>query len=175
MHILATLALDSTGYRLLLLGHLLCVIVGFGSTFVYPFLGIEASKRRGAIGAAMTETANHIGHIVTSPFILASGVFGALLVAVGAYDWSDRFVQISIPLFLIAVAFSFGVHQPNLKRMEELGNELAAMGPPPAGSAGGPPPQAVEMERRGKAAARNGGILHVMFAVLLVLMVWRPL
>jgi hypothetical protein len=28
------------------------------------------------------------------------------------------------------------------------------------------------MEQRGKAAARNGGILHLAFVVILVLMVW---
>jgi hypothetical protein len=30
------------------------------------------------------------------------------------------------------------------------------------------------METRGKAAARNGGFLHLLFATLLVLMIWQP-
>jgi len=79
-------------------------------------------------------------------------------------------------LYVAALLFSIFVHQPNLRRMDALVNELAAMaaGGPPAGGppAGGPPPQAVELEQRGKAAARNGGILHLAFVVILVLMVW---
>jgi hypothetical protein len=87
-------------------------------------------------------------------------------------------VGLSLVLYVAALLFSIFVHQPNLKRMDALVNELAAMGPPPEGAAadgppaGGPPPQVVEMEQRGKAAARNGGILHLAFVVILVLMVW---
>lgn len=173
-HALAVLSADTTGYRLLLLGHLLCVIVGFGSTFVYPFVGAEAGKRKGVEGAALTDTVLKTANIVTTPFIYAAGIFGVLLVALGPYDWSDRFVQIAIPLLAAAILFSAFVHVPNLEVMGRLGNELAAMGPPPAG-ASGPPPQAIEIEKRGKAAARNGGLLHIAFAIILVLMIWKPL
>jgi hypothetical protein len=93
----------------------------------------------------------------------------------GPYDFGDKFVGMALGLYVIALAFSFGVHLPNLAKMNKLANELAAMGPPPAGATGGPPPQAVEMERRGKLAARNGGILQLFFAAVLILMVWKPL
>jgi hypothetical protein len=175
MQIIAALAADSTGYRLLLLGHLLCVIVGFGSTFVYPFLGNHASKVRGKPAAEISNATLHAGHIVTTPFTLGAGVFGVLLVLTGPYGFDDKFVGIALALYLIAVAFSFGVHLPNLAKMNALANQMADMGPPPAGAQGGPPPQAAEMEKRGKDAARNGGILHLLFAVILVLMVWKPL
>ena len=172
MQIIAALASNTTGYRLLLLGHLLCVIVGFGSTFVYPFLGNHASKVRGKPAAEISNATLHAAHIVTTPFVIGVGVFGvALAVAGDLFD--TKFVGIALALYLVAMAFSFGVHQPNLKKMNALANELADMGPPPAG-AQGPPPQAVEMEKRGKNAARNGGILHLLFAVILVLMVWQP-
>jgi hypothetical protein len=65
--LLGTLAGDTTGYRLLLVGHLLCVIVGFGSTFVYPFLGVEAERRKGVEGAAITNSVIKTAHIVTTP------------------------------------------------------------------------------------------------------------
>jgi hypothetical protein len=172
--VLAALRGDETVYHLLVVGHLLTVIVGFGSTFVYPLLGAQASKRRGKEGAAISEASLHAGHIVTSPVIIAAAVFGLLLVAFGPYNWDDRFVMIAIPVVVAAVAFSFLVHLPNLTRMSALANELAAMGPPPAGAAG-PPPQAIELEKRGKDAGRNGGILTLAFLVLLVLMVFKPL
>ena len=171
---LAALRGDETVYHLLVVGHLLTVVVGFGSTFVYPLLGARASKLKGKEGAAISEASLHAGHIVTSPVIITAAVFGLVLVAVGPYNWDDRFVMIAIPLVIAAVLFSFLVHLPNLTKMSALANELAAMGPPPAG-ASGPPPQAIELERRGKAAGRNGGILTVAFLVLLLLMVFKPL
>ncbi len=57
--------------------------------------------------------------------------------------------------------------------MVDLGKELVAMGAPPAGSSGAPP-QAVEIEQRGKAAARNGGILNLLVTAIIVLMVFKP-
>jgi len=171
---LAALRGDETVYHLLVVGHLLCVVVGFGSTFVYPLLGAHASKVRGKEGAAISDASLHAGHVVTTPVIIAAAVFGLVLVAVGPYDWDARFVQIAIPVVIAAVLFSLLVHIPNLTKMNALSHELAEMGPPPAG-ASGPPPQAVELEKRGKAAARNGGILTLAFLVLLLLMVFKPL
>lgn len=175
MQILAALSADSTGYRLLLLGHLLCAIVGFGSTFVYPIIGAHASKVRGVGAAEISNASEKAGKFLSEPFIIGNGVFGVALALAGPYDFGDRFVGIAFGLYVVAMVVSFGLHLPNLKKMNGLANELAAMGPPPAGAAGGPPPQALEMERRGKLAARNGGILHLLFAAVLILMVWKPL
>jgi hypothetical protein len=174
IHLIALLSSDTTGYRLLLIGHLLCAIIGFGSTFVYPFMGAEAGKRKGVEGAAISDAVMKTASIVTAPFIYGAGIFGLLLVAFGPYDWGDRWLQIAIPLLAAAILFSAFVHVPNLEAMNRLSHELVSMGPPPAG-ASGPPPQAVEIEKRGAAAARNGGLLHLAFAVVLVLMVWKPM
>lgn len=175
MHLLAALAADSTAYRLLVLGHILCVIVGFGSTFVYPIIGNHASKVRGIGAAEISNASEKAGKFLSEPFIIGVAVFGVALALTGPYEFGDKFVGISFGLYVVAMIFSFGVHLPNLAKMNKLANELAAMGPPPAGAQSGPPPQAVEMEKRGKDAARNGGILHLLFAVILVLMVWKPL
>lgn len=171
---LAALRGDETVYHLLVVGHLLCVIVGFGSTFVYPLLGAQAQKVRGVGAAAISDASLHAAERVTTPVIYAAAAFGLALVAVGPFDWSNRFVQAAIPIVIAALAFSWFVHVPNLRAMNKLAHELAEMGPPPAG-ASGPPPQAVEMEKRGKDAARNGGILSVVFVVLVLLMVFRPI
>ncbi|HVT78840.1 MAG TPA: hypothetical protein VHD87_17495 [Acidimicrobiales bacterium] len=171
---LATLRGDETVYHLLVVGHLLCVIVGFGSTFVYPLLGNQASKFRGKEGAAISDATIFAAERVTTPVIYGAAIFGLILVAVGPYDWSDRFVQAAIPIVIIGILFAGFVHVPNLKAMNKLSNELATMGPPPAGAAG-PPPQAVELEKRAKAAARNGGVVTLIFVALVLLMVFKPL
>lgn len=175
MHVLAALDPASTVYRLLLFAHVLCAIVGFGSTFVYPLIGSHAKKVRGIGAAEISNASLHAGHVLTGPFIIGNGVFGIALALTGPFEFSDRFVGISFGLYLLAIAFSYGVHQPNLKHMNRLANELASMGPPPAGATGGPPPQAAEMEKRGKDAGRNGGILSLIFVVVLLLMIFKPL
>ncbi|HVE93533.1 MAG TPA: DUF2269 family protein [Acidimicrobiales bacterium] len=171
--VIAALSPTSTGYRLLLLGHLLSVIIGFGSTFVYPVLGAQASKHKGVGGAAISEAADKAGKFVTEPFVIASGLFGVVLVVVGPFNFDALWIQAAVTLYVAAMVFSFAVHLPNLKRLNALAQEMAA-GPPPGASAAGPPPQVAEMERRGKAVARNGGILHLLFAALLLLMIFKP-
>ena len=171
--VIAALSPTSTGYRLLLLGHLLSVIIGFGSTFVYPVLGAQTSKHKGEAGAAISDAAEKAGKFVTEPFVIASGLFGILLVLAGPFNFDALWIQAALTLYVLAMVFSFAVHVPNLKKLNELAQQMAAGRPPEAG-AGGPPPQVVEMERRGKAAARNGGILHLAFAALLILMIFKP-
>lgn len=173
--VLAALSQTDNLYRLLVFLHVLLVIVGFGSTFVYPITGRYASTHPGPEGKGISNANLLAGNRLSEPCIYASGVMGVVLVLVGPFGWSDQWVGISLALYLVAMVFSIAVHQPNIKKMDALVNELAAMGPPPGAEgppAGGPPPQAVELAQRGKAAARNGGILHLLFAVILVLMVW---
>jgi hypothetical protein len=160
------------GYRLLLLAHLLFVIVGFGSTFVWPFLGQEAGKRGGQEGLALSEVSIKYSPFLTTYAIYGAGLSGfALAIAVGRMD--ELWTQTSLGIFLVAIAFSAFVHVPNLKKMDALAHQLAAAPPPGAGS-GGLPPQVAEMGARAKDAARNGGVLHLAFVVLLVLMIWQP-
>ncbi|MGD9798841.1 MAG: hypothetical protein AB7H43_00995 [Acidimicrobiia bacterium] len=168
---LATLYPTDLGYRLLLLGHLLCVIVGFGATFVLPLFGREAGKRGGPGGLALSETATRVMDAVVTYPIYGAGAFG-LALALAGDRMDEAWVGIAIALYVVSVSFAGFVHTPNLRRMDALAHELAAGGGAPG--PGGPPPQVVELASRSKAAARNGGILHLSFVVLLVLMIWQP-
>ena len=168
--VVATLNQTDNLYRLLVLLHVLTVIVGFGSTFVYPLLGNFASQHPGLEGKGISNATQFAGNRLTSPAIYAAGAFGLLLVVVGPFGFDESWVSAAMLLYIAAVLFSHFVHQPNLKKMDDLVNELAA-GPPPQG---GPPPQVVEMAKRGKNAARNEGILHLIFVIILILMIFGP-
>lgn len=164
------------GYDLLLLLHILAVIVGFGSSFVWPFLGIAARDAgmagKGELAASYNELALKTSKHVTTHAIWLSGLLGLVLAIMG--DWMEEaWVGISIALFLAMVVFAGVVHVPNIAKLTALSRQLAG-GPPPGAGAGGPPPQLAEMQARGKAAARNGGILHAGFFIILILMVWKP-
>jgi hypothetical protein len=170
--VLSSLHADSFGYRILFFGHLLFVIVGFGSTFVWPVVGREAGQRPGPGGLALSEVAIKYSRYLTIYAIYAAGAFGFVLAAAaGLLD--QMWAQAAIVVYLAAVLFSGFVHVPNLEKMDALAHQLAA-GPPPGAAPSGPPPQVAEMGARAKAAARNGGILHLAFVVLLILMIWKP-
>jgi hypothetical protein len=173
--VIAALAGDEGIYKFVFLLHIASAIVGFGSTFVYPILGSVASERRGIEAVALSDGSLKSAKLVTEPFIYATAVFGLILVIItDQWEFGQTWVWSSIILSVVAVGFSHGVHQPNLKKMNELTHQLAEMGPPPEGAPAGPPPQAVEMEKRGKDAARNGAILDVFLLLILILMIWKP-
>ncbi len=85
---LAVLDANGTAYKLLVLVHLVSVIVGIGSTFVYPFFGAEAGNRKGIVAAAISETSQKTAKIITTPMIYLAGLSGLGLVALGPIEWS---------------------------------------------------------------------------------------
>lgn len=164
-------------YELFLFLHILTAIVGFGSTFVWPFV---AAKTR-ALGEPQVSLRNSQislagGKVLTNPPIYLVFLTGLVLVIFGATDdaeywsFSDAWITVAMTLYIIAIAISHGLHQPNLKAMLALQEQMAASGPP----TGGPPPQLAELQERGKKAGMYGGILHLLFVLILLDMVFKP-
>jgi hypothetical protein len=164
-------------YELALFLHIFAAIVGFGSTFVWPVLSVMSRKSGDMVHAAkvglMTEEAGR----KLEPFILANGLFGLLMVIFGAtndpayWEFSDTWISIAMTLYIVALVISFGFHQPNLKAMAGLQRQLLDGVP---GGQDGPPPQVAELEERGKKAAMFGGMLHLLFFLILLDMVFKP-
>jgi hypothetical protein len=192
MRILAVLGDDTFAYRFVFLLHLLAVILGFGSSFVYPFLGREARARRGEQAHALIDSSLKASNTLTTPPIYIAGATGILLVIMSdAIDFDEAWVSIAFVLFFLSAGLGGFLHVPNLRRMSQLARELSAAGPPPdaAGAAasagpggstgagtspGGPPPQLAELQARGKRAGMYGGILHLSFLALMIDMIWKP-
>ena len=164
-------------YQLLLFLHIGAAIVGFGSTFVWPFLAARARQSGDpAVMLQVSRISMDGGRTLTEGPIYAVGVTGLVLVIFGAtadpsyWSFSDTWVSIAMTLYIAGLVLSLAFHQPNLKRMLALQEEMAA-GPPPQG---GPPPQVAELQVRGKKAAMFGGILHLIFVLVLLDMVFKP-
>lgn len=165
-------------YELVKWIHILVVVVGFGSTFVWPFLASRA-RATGDPGIMLHTTRISVqgGKTLTEPFIYAAGATGVILVLFGQmadfqyWKFSQAWVSIAFLLYIVGLVISLGFHTPNIKAMLALQEELAAGAPP---AADGPPPQVAELEERGKKAAMFGGILHLLFALILIDMVFKP-
>jgi uncharacterized membrane protein len=167
-------AFGSDAYKIVLVLHILCAIVGFGAVFLNALYGQQAKARKGPEGLAISE-ANLLVSKVGEYFIYAVFLLGIALVLMGddVWDFGQTWVWLSIVLYLIAIGVSHGLLAPRVNRIIDIQRELVAGGPPPAGAAG-PPPQVVEMEQIGKQIGMIGPILNVMLVVLLILMVFKP-
>lgn len=168
MSVLAVTGGTSSVYKLMFLLHILSVVVGFGSAFVYPVLGREAQVRRGIQAQALSDASLKAAGILTTPPIWIAGLTGVALVLMSEpFDFDEAWISIAMTLFILAAALATFVHVPNLRRMNVLTSEVATAGTPD-------PAQVAELQRRGKRAAMFGGILHLLFLALLVDMIWKP-
>ena len=163
-------------YKLLLVLHIFCAIVGFGAVYLNALYGQQIKKRQGREGLAIYE-ANFFVSGIGQFFIYGVFVFGFLLVLTSDSEikFSETWVWLAMTLYVVALGASHGVLLPAVRRMGVLMRELVDAGPPPAGAApAGPPPQAVELGTLGQRVGATGAFLDVMVIVILVLMIWKP-
>lgn len=169
------MGITSTGYRIVLLLHILCAIVGFGAVILNGLYGREAKRRPGPGGLAITE-ANYTVSSVGEYFIYAVFVFGFSLVLMSdkAWKFGQTWVWLAMTFYLVGIAVSHTLVWPNARKMKRLAAELVMAGPPPAGAPPGPPPQVAEMERTGQTLGVASTFLHLLLVAILVLMIWKP-
>jgi MFS family permease len=162
-------------YKLVLLLHLSAVVIGFGSNFVYPVLNVRARKLAPKERFAVAHAAYQIERsLTTGPMILA-GILGLILVLVSDELWtfSQLWVSVAFLLYFVGTGVSIFLVAPNAKAMDELGARLA-QGQITASKSGGAPKEAVELEARAGKAAAFGGIIHLVWFLLMVDMIWKP-
>ncbi|MGH9244145.1 MAG: hypothetical protein ACRD29_07475 [Acidimicrobiales bacterium] len=169
MPVFAALNPDDLGFRLLFLGHIMFVVGGFGARFVNPMLAREIERGGPAAGAAAGVLVAAAQRLST-PAIWLSGLFGIVLVAVGGFDFGDLWINLAMVLFLVAAVLATFLYLPNVRRLAALTATLSA----PVGEGEGPPPATAEIEARLKRGAMYGGILDLLFVLLLIDMIWKP-
>ncbi len=162
-------------YKLLVVAHIFCAIVGFGAVYLNALYGQQIRKRQGREGLAIYE-ANFFVTGIGQYFIYGVFVFGFLLVLASddAWKFSQTWVWLAMALYIVALGVSHGLLLPAVKRMGVLMREMVDAGPPPAGAPPGPPPQAAEMGKLGQRVGATGAFLDVMVVVILVIMIWKP-
>lgn len=166
-------AVGSDVYKIVLVLHILCAIVGFGAVFLNGIYGQQAGARKGREGLAISE-ANHLVSTIGEYFIYAVFLLGIALVLIGDDAWSfgDTWIWLAMLLYIVGIGISHGLLNPRVRRMIALQRELLTAGPPAEGA--GPPTQVAELEATGKQVGMYGAMLNVLVVVLLVLMVFKP-
>src|SRR5215212_3793192 len=150
------LGVTSGIYKLLLVLHISCVVVGFGGVALNGLYGARAKRSGGREGLAISETNFWVSSKVAEPAIYAVFVLGILLVLASngpgpggrVWDFDQKWIGISMLLYIVGIALSHALLRPAVKRMNALQGELATAGTAP--SAGGPPAQVAELESLGQ-------------------------
>lgn len=166
--------LNSGPYKLVLVLHIMCAIVGFGAVFLNGLYAAQVRAYKGREGLAISE-ANYAVSSVAEYLIYAVPILGILLVVLSdkAWKFSQGWVSVSLLLYVVGITVSHMVLRPGHKRMNVLMRELADGGPAPVGAIGAPP-QVSEMEAVGKRMAMAGLFLDVLLVVIVYLMVFKP-
>ena len=161
-------------YQVVYFIHLACIVVGFGSSFVYPFLAAKARGLPPREAYAINHTALEISPYLTSYPIYGAGAAGVILIILSdqVFDFSQTWISVALLVYVLAVLVALFLHSPNLKAMDALQAKLVDA---PAGAPGTEaPPEVAELEERGQRAAMYGGILHLFWLILMIDMIWKP-
>ena len=155
------MGLDSVGYKVVLLLHILTAIFGFGAVVLNGLYANEAKKRPGPEGLAVFD-ANFKVTMIGEKLIYVVPLFGLGLVAMSDDFWKfgQTWIISAIVLFIVAIGLSHGALIPAAKKHREL---MTATPPDPA-----------LLEANGKKLAMFGGLLNVMLVAMLFLMIWKP-
>ena len=165
---------DTAVYKVLFLLHILAVVVGFGSSFVWPVLGAQARNLGpGEASLALSRTAVKYGKVLTTGAIYLAALFGILLVVFSGETWkfSQTWVSAAFLLFIVGAVLGY-LLTANNKKMLDIQERLASG--EITGGPGGPPPEVAQMADLGKRSAMFGGLAHLIFLLLLVDMIWKP-
>jgi len=139
-------AVDTFGYRLLFLLHIVSIVVAFAPGWVIPGLRRKVDQRSLAGAAGANDMRLH------GPALVLAGLFGLGMVGVSdkVYEFSQAWVSVALLLWFIMLGLVFGLLIPAYKKVA-AGDESAV-----------------------KLSAMAGGLLHLLFLIMAIDMIWKP-
>jgi hypothetical protein len=166
---------DAFAYQFVFLLHLTLVVVGFGSSFVYGLLAVQARKLEPKESYAVNHAAFSVSKYLTTYPIYAAMVCGIALVVLSdkLFTFSQTWVSLAFVLSLIGILVMNFLLYPNTKAMDALQEKLASGAAKP-GPDGGPPKEVAELQERGSKQGMYSGVLHLLFLLLMIDMIWKP-
>jgi uncharacterized membrane protein len=145
-------AYRDTGYNVVLFIHIFAVIVAFAPGFVWPFVSVKLKKQGKPVGPAIGDLAAGGTAKVYGPALVIAGIFGYGLVGMSEkyIKFSEPWVSAAMLLWFIMLGIIFGLMLPAEKKAAS-GDEGAE-----------------------KIISMAGGIMHLLLAVMLYLMIFKP-
>ena len=157
------MGVDTDLYNLVLVLHILAVIIGFGGTFIAGFYGRESENRSGREGLAIAETTLKVTGLAPTMAVYTVPILGILLILLSDDTWkfSEAWISLSLLLYIVLVALAVTVQVPAIRRMVAM-------------RSGAEGAQSMDVQRLTKKVAMVGGIVNLLWVVVLFLMVFKP-
>ena len=151
---------NSTAYEIVLSLHIIAVVIGFGGVALAGITARVALQHQGAAGGAVAEAGAKLVALAEYAIYLVP-ILGIGLVSMSghAFGFGDPWISASFTLYVIALAIALAVIRPAMKRFAVA---VADEG------------QAVEAEKLHKTLSIAGGVVNLIWVVVVFLMVLKP-
>lgn len=160
----------STGYQILFVLHLLCVVGGFGG-LAYNGTYLAVAARRGPDGLAVVEANRQVTGLAEL-LVYGAFVFGIATAGQSRHQvFGQAWVIASIATFAALLGLLHGVIRPAQRRWEQVAAELTAVEVPHGGVV---PPQVATLDRLATRATVGWGAWNLLVVGVVVLMVVKP-
>ena len=162
-------AVDDGFYNFLLLVHLFLVIIGVGAAFAIPVMAVQLKRLQGTSLTQALKAAYDSARFLIVPSIAIAGLVGPFLVLASddVIEMSDTWISLGFLLWLVAIAIGIGVQWPNERKKVEIAKALEDEGADTAALS-------AQLDSLYGKAAMWGGINHLIFLGLLIVMIWKP-
>ena len=149
---MAFAATTGTGYKIMLLIHILSAFVAFAPAFVWPFVSMRLRQTGEPVGPTLSRLAGGNSLKIHGPAFVVTGFVGFGLAGMSdkLYTMSQAWLSIAAVLWFVGMGIFFGILHP--------AEQKAAQGDAKAE----------------KQIAMFSGILHLIVVVALYLMIWKP-
>lgn len=150
-------------YNVVLVLHILASIIGFGGMFIAGFYGNESRNLPGREGLAVAQTTLKVTGQIPTVAVCAVPILGILLILMSedTIKFSEMWVSLSFLLYFVLMGLATGLQVPTIRKMVAL-------------RAGAEGAQSGDVQAMGKKVAAVGGIVNVLWVVILILMVFKP-
>lgn len=167
----------STGFKILVALHLLCVIGGFGAV-AYNALYLSLAQRRSTGGASAILEVNLLVSGLAELLIYSALVFGigAVTASDSQISFGDAWVSASFGIYLVDVGILHGWIKRHQRHYSAVTSRLEATvtGAPP-GTAVTPPARYVaELRSLERRISVGWAVFNVLVVVVVFLMVFKP-
>lgn len=167
--------MGSTGFDLLLILHIVCVIVGYGAV-AYDSLGAGQARRfAGAEAYAVAQAGYTTSAKAAQRFLYGVPVFGIAAVAAsnGRFSFADLWVSLAFAVYVASLGALHGIVLPAQRRVLVLQGELAGRERRSSPTSGPDSESAIlAMLERRQALGRT--LFHLLTVAALALMVFKP-
>ena len=162
-----------TGFKILVLLHILCVVGGFGAV-AYNGLYMSLAQRRPAGGTSAVLETNRLVSGLAEMLIYAALLFGiGAVTAAGRHSdikFSDAWVSAAFAVYLIDVGILHGLIRPSQRRYADVVKRLEA----PVGPDQDRDTDVTQLKSLEKRVGFGWGVFNLLVIGAIYLMVFQP-